>query len=307
MSLALKNKTGHIDNLKHRAQILQQIRAFFAARDVLEVETPLLCSTTATDPHIASITVGTQFLQTSPEFAMKKLLGAGSGAIFQICKAFREEPTARLHHPEFTMLEWYRPGFDHHRLMDEMDALLQTILATSAARRVSYQDCFVDFLSIDPLTATLPQLADLAAKHQLVDIHIDDRDTWLDLLFSHLIQPKLGFTQPLFLYDYPASQSALAKINPANPLVAERFEVFYQGIELANGYHELSDPDEQLRRFMHDNQRRTELGLPERPIDAELVAVLRHGFPECAGVALGVDRLVMLAVNANTIHDVMIS
>jgi lysyl-tRNA synthetase class 2 len=304
--------TASITRLKQRNQILSHIRTFFAERDVWEVETPLLGHSTASDPHIASLTVPvgheTRYLQTSPEFAMKRLLAAGSGSIYQLSKAFRSEEIGRLHRVEFTMLEWYRVGFDHHQLMDEIDALLQRILNTSSAERVTYRDVFKHYLDIDPLLADGAALEKCAREKGIKDLknpHPADLDFWRHLLMGYFIEPHLGKDRPLFMTDFPVSQAALAKIRDGNPPVAERFEVYVRGIELANGYHELSDAAEQKRRFLADNQRREALQLPQIPPDEYLLAALSHGLPECAGVALGIDRLMMLALGADSIEEVM--
>jgi elongation factor P--(R)-beta-lysine ligase len=305
-----------IENLRHRARIQKQIRDFFAARGVMEVETPLLCHTSVTDPFIQSIPALFQahpqknevrhYLQTSPEYAMKRLLAAGSGAIYQMGKAFRQGEIGRLHNPEFTMLEWYRPGFDHHDLMDEMDALLQAVLNTPAAFRITYADLFHSFLAIDAHHASLDELMMCAKNHGIsVAEKSDDRDTWLSILMTHVIEPQLGTDRPCFLYDFPASQAALARLQPGHPPVASRFEVYFRGTELANGFHELQDANEQRFRFEKNLAERKRLGLRELPIDEWLLAALQHGLPDCAGVALGVDRLILLAIQSEKIADVL--
>ncbi len=303
--------TATISRLKQRHQLLSRIRTFFAERNVWEVETPLLGHSTASDPHIASLTASvgstTRYLQTSPEFAMKRLLAAGSDSIYQLSKAFRSEESGRLHAVEFTMLEWYRVGFDHHQLMDEVDDLLRCVLNTKPAVRVTYRELFKQYLEIDPLLADSAALEKCARERGIKDLqnpHPEEKDFWLHLLMSHFIEPHLGQHQPIFVTDFPASQAALAKIRDDNPPVAERFEVYVRGIELANGYHELSDAAEQKRRFLADNQRRDILQLPHIPPDEYLLAALAHGLPTCAGVALGIDRLVMLAVGADSIEEV---
>lgn len=304
-------------NLRLRSRIIVAIRHFFTERGVLEVETPLLGNTTATDPHITSFTVpapssqptsNTYFLQTSPEFAMKRLLAAGSGSIFQLGKAFRVDEQGRYHHREFTMLEWYRVGFNHLQLMAEIDALLQTILHSQAADYYTYAEIFQNHLKINPHLCTIADLQNCAARHGVNAMNNPeptDKDFWLHLLLSHCIEPHLGRERPVFILDFPASQAALAKIRLGNPPLAERFELYYQGIELANGYHELTDANEQRQRFINDNAKRRQLGLPELPIDNNLLAALAAGMPDCAGVALGVDRLVMLAANAESIREVL--
>ncbi|MGB6976811.1 MAG: EF-P lysine aminoacylase EpmA [Gammaproteobacteria bacterium] len=306
--------TATLANLQLRASIFAKIRAFFAERGVLEVETPLLCHSTATDLYIDSFTTCYQFdnrtyyLQTSPEFAMKRLLANGSGAIYQLSKAFRHEPNGHLHNPEFTMLEWYRPGFNHHDLMDEMDDLLHLVLKTPSAIRFSYAELFKHYLSLDPHGSDLTTLQNCAIQHHLdglTDLQALNRDDWLNLLMTHYIEPRLSHERPIFIYDYPTSQAALARIRAEQPPVAERFEVYFRSIELANGYHELSDATEQQERFKRDIQMRQQRGYPTLPVDEKLLAALRQGFPDCAGVALGIDRLIQLVANAPSIADVI--
>lgn len=309
--------TAPLAFLQQRAQILARIRLFFADRHVLEVDTPTMASAGVTDVHLHNFTtrfVGpgqadglALYLQTSPEFHMKRLLAAGYGAIYQIAKAYRNEEAGRLHNPEFTMLEWYRPGFDHQALMDEMADLLQLVLAVETPTRISYQQAFIETLGVCPLTASLDALRraglGLGADDLLaIESH---RDTLLQLLFAVGVEPRIGQQVPCFVYDFPASQAALARINPHDSRVAERFEVYFKGIELANGFHELTDADEQRRRFELDNQERAERGLAIRPIDEYLLAALAHGLPQCAGVALGIDRLVMLALGAESLEQVI--
>jgi lysyl-tRNA synthetase class 2 len=390
--------TAPIEILGIRAKVLRLIRAFFAERDVLEVETPLLGSAPVTDVHLHAMSCRYRgpghdegrrlWLQTSPEFAMKRLLASGCGPIYQLCKAFRAGEAGSRHNPEFTMLEWYRPGWDHHRLMDEVEELLGAVLGsgrdgrgdqwptaaagtaaasggsgtdrrqrsaaeaggrgrdsdqgqrsaraadgdgmndgeqgrrTAAApvpgipfqrfdgwqsERLTYAEVFQRHLGIDPFAAAIPILAASARSriHGAIPDLGDDRDGWLELLLSHVIEPKLGFDSPTFIYDFPASQAALARIRPGDPSVAERFEAWIDGVELANGYHELTDPIEQRRRFDADLADRRRRDLPEVPLDERLLAALEHGMPSCAGVALGVDRLVMLAAGVARIDEVI--
>jgi lysyl-tRNA synthetase class 2 len=308
--------TASIEQLRQRAKLLNSIRQFFAERDVLEVDTPAMSHATVTDVHLH--TFQTEFVgpgyadgsklyfMTSPEFHMKRLLAAGSGCIYQINKAFRNEENGRYHNPEFTMLEWYRVGFDHHKLMDEMDALLQLVLRCEVAERMTYQQAFIDVLGVCPLESSMEALKVVAAQLGLSDIAEpeQDRDTLLQLLFSVGVEAKIGQTVPAFVYDFPASQAALAKINQQDPRVADRFEVYFKGIELANGFHELDNPQEQLKRFEEDNVKRIEMGLSPQPIDHHLIAALQSGLPECAGVALGIDRLIMLAIGCDHIDQV---
>jgi len=309
--------SASIEILKQRALILQKIRHFFAVRDVLEVDTPTLSHGTVTDEHLHSFSTQfthpfathacTLYLQTSPEFAMKRLLSAGSGAIYQICKSFRNEETGRFHNPEFTMLEWYRPDFDHVQLMTEIDELMQMVLGCEIAQRVTYQDIFKQHLSCDPLTATLADLKTLAKQYGYGELAASEnnKDTLLMLLFSQHVEPQIGQDRPCFVMDFPASQAALAKISATNSLVAERFELYFRGIELANGFHELTDGPEQTRRFQQDNAKRQSNGLDPMPIDENFIAALNFGLPNCAGVALGIDRLLMLALSCSKIEQVI--
>ncbi|MBY6187678.1 elongation factor P--(R)-beta-lysine ligase [Marinobacter hydrocarbonoclasticus] len=309
--------TADMAVLKQRADLTARIRAFFAKRGVWEVETPCLSQAAVTDVHLhnfdtrfvgpGAATGIPLYLMTSPEYHMKRLLCAGSGSIFQLCRSFRNEEAGRYHNPEFTMLEWYRVGFDHHALMDEMAALLQTVLDCGEPERMTYAEAFSGVLKVDPLDASLETLRQLCHQHgmgELADLE-SDRDTLLQLLFATVVEPEIGQAVPAMVYHFPASQAALARIDEADPRVARRFEVYFKGIELANGFHELADAQEQRARFEADNAQRRSHGLPERPIDEHLIAALASGLPDCAGVALGIDRLVMLALGTKSIKDVI--
>ena len=309
--------TASVENLRARAEFFARIRRFFIERDVMEVETPLMTSAAVSDPYIDTIECryhplpGQQeqprYLQSSPEYAMKRLLASGSGAIYQICKAFRNGEYGKRHNPEFSMLEWYRPGFDHHRLMDEVEALVTPLLGLTACQRINYGDLFKQYLNIDPYTATATELATVARQYIDLEMEDDNRDNWLNLLMSHVIEPQLADQGGVFIYDYPASQAALSRVmtNSAGQTVACRFELFVAGIELANGYFELTDATEQARRFEQDIVQRKSEDLPIRPTDNLLVEALENGMPECAGVAMGLDRLVMLALGTEQISDVI--
>jgi len=308
--------TASLDNLRRRAQLLDRVRSFFAERGVLEVETPLLGAATVSDLHLSSLSCSGSavapdralYLQTSPEFAMKRLLAAHGEPIYQVCKAFRDGEAGRLHNPEFTILEWYRPGWDHHRLMQEVDELLATTLATPPGERITFREAFQRHLGLDPLAASTPEVVQCATDHGFgcgCGLDGDDRDGWLDLLLSHCVEPHLGRGRPSLVHDFPASQAALARIRDDDPPVAERFEAWVEGLELANGYHELTDAAEQRQRFEEDLRRRRSRGLPEVPLDTRLLDALEHGLGPCAGVALGFDRLVMLACGATNIADVI--
>lgn len=291
------------DSLKQRAALLKKIRQFFDKRNILEVETPLLCTHTVTDVHVHSISTGNRFLQTSPEYAMKRLLAAGVGDIYQITKAFRDDEPSAKHNPEFTLLEWYRLGFDHHQLMDEVSLFLQQTLHTPAAIKQTYQQVFISHLNIDPHNTSTEALSQCAQEQ---GIHITGALTptdWLSLLFTHSIEPTLAAKTPIMIYDFPVAQAALAKIMLGNPDTAARFEVYYQGLELANGFYELTDASEQLARFKADQEKRAALNLPYRAIDPYFIDALSHGLPSCAGVALGIDRLMMLSEQLSHITE----
>lgn len=306
-----------IANLLKRAAIMAEIRRFFSDRGVLEVETPAMSQATVTDIHLFPFQtrfVGPGaaqgldlYLMTSPEYHMKRLLAAGSGPIFQLCRSFRNEEAGRHHNPEFTMLEWYRPHYDMYRLMNEVDDLLQQVLDCGAAETLSYQQAFIRHLEVDPLSADKTQLREVADKLGVGDLanREEDRDTLLQLLFMMGVEPHIGKEKPAFVYHFPASQAALAEISTEDHRVAERFEVYFKGIELANGFRELTDSREQRQRFEQDNRKRAARGLPQQPIDTYLLDALAHGLPDCSGVALGVDRIMMLAMNAESLSEVI--
>jgi len=302
---------------KTRSKIIQKIRMFFVDRDVVEVETPLMSHGTITDVHLDAFTSNYQFLpddeiklylQTSPEFTMKRLLACGYQNIFQICKAFRHEGFGRYHNPEFTILEWYRIDYDHMALMKEVAELLEYVLKCNEPTFVTYQQVFLKVTNIDPLNTTKTELLSIIDNsNKLSDWLVDenDIDILLQFIFTEIIEPTIGLTAPCFVYNFPSTQASLAKICSDDPKVAQRFECYFQGIELVNGFNELTDAEQQLMRFKEDNIKRTQHGKTERPIDYRLIEALESGLPDCAGVALGIDRLVMLAVNANEIQQVI--
>ncbi|MEN8410020.1 EF-P lysine aminoacylase EpmA [Acinetobacter bereziniae] len=310
--------TCDLQALKARAKLYQQIRQFFEQRDVLEVETPILSQAGVTDVHLASIQAQrhlqgkklTHYLQTSPEFAMKRLLASGSGAIYQICKVFRDDEHGRKHNSEFTMLEWYRPHFSLKDLMFEVTDLLNVVLAERFGdvrpTVLSYKHAFIDRLDLNPLKATLSELKDAAHR---VGINLDlgdDRLAYIDLLFSHMVEPSLGFDTPVFLTDFPPELASLAKtkIDEDGELVAARFELYIKGLELANAYDELIDAAVLRSRFQADNAEREKLGLHVMPIDEYLLTALPN-MSECAGIALGIDRLLMVVMNQMKLEKVI--
>jgi len=299
--------------------MLQSLRAFFAEKQVLEVETPILSSAGITDPNLQSFTTQFQqrkfFLNTSPEFFMKRLLAAGSGDIFQICKAFRDDEQGSRHNPEFSLLEWYRTGFDHHRLMAEIELLIQYLYTELEIKTtpgeityLSYQQAFINSLGIDPLNADVIEIKSAAEKNNCeipVGMDENDKDQWLDWLMTQVVAPSFnqhGFT---FVFDYPASQAALAKLSKQDIRVAHRFELFYGELELANGFYELTDAKEQRQRFENENTLRIQKSIEPVPVDELLLAGLENGLPECAGVAIGLDRLLMVLLEEKNISAVL--
>ncbi|MET0066071.1 MAG: EF-P lysine aminoacylase EpmA [Candidatus Thiodiazotropha sp.] len=305
--------------LQQRAGMLRRIRQFFDSRDILEVDTPVCARHATTDPAIESFLTrytgpgagsGLEcYLQTSPEFFMKRLLCAGSGPIYQICKVFRDGELGSRHNPEFTLLEWYRPGFDHHALMGEVAELILSLSGEPlVVERHTYREIFQQTLSLDPHMAEAVELRDCAIAQGIAgaeQLQLGHRDAWLDLLLSHLIEPGLGRSGLTFIYDYPASQAALARINDEDPPLAQRFELYWQGMELANGFYELQDAEVQRARFEADNRQRRSAGVPQRPADEWLLEAMAEGLPECAGVALGIDRLLMLLTGCRDIREVL--
>ncbi len=306
-----------IPNLLKRAAVMAEIRRFFTDRGVLEVETPCMSQATVTDIHLFPFEtrfVGpghsqglNLYLMTSPEYHMKRLLAAGCGPVFQLCRSFRNEEMGRHHNPEFTMLEWYRPCYDMYRLINEVDDLLQQGIAiffsigdiAQIQLRCDFtQLCFIGRERVN-FQMALKRLLIGETFRRLALQHL------LQLLFTMGVEPHIGKDRPTFIYHFPATQASLAQISPEDHRVAERFEVYYKGIELANGFHELTDAHEQRLRFEQDNRKRAARGLPQQPIDNNLLAALEAGLPDCSGVALGVDRVVMLALGAESIGEVI--
>ncbi|HET7757281.1 MAG TPA: EF-P lysine aminoacylase EpmA [Steroidobacteraceae bacterium] len=303
--------------LRERAALLARAREFFAARGVLEVDTPLVVNAPVTDPHLHSAGVrlaapGARaprlYLHTSPEYAMKRLLAAGSGDIYQICHAVRAGERGRLHNPEFTLIEWYRIGFPLGALMDEVEALVRALLGPAAAarrgERLGYREVFRRELGLDPLTATAAALARAAAPLGFRG-RARDRDELLELLLGAIVGPRLGREALTFVHGYPASQAALARLDPQDRRLALRFELYCDGIELANGFQELACAPEQRARFARDRAERRRRHLPATEVDQRLLAALASGLPDCAGVALGFDRTLMLALQAAHIDEVL--
>jgi lysyl-tRNA synthetase class 2 len=310
--------------LRRRASLLALTRNFFADRGVLEVDTPVVVNAAVTDVHMHTARVlltelpcvrsGARperpfFLHTSPEYAMKRLLAAGSGDIFQICHVVRGFERGRQHNAEFTLIEWYRVGFSLQELMNEVEAIVRQLLGDQAGslgtERVTYRDAFTRELRLDPFTASDSELRTAAGSIGFTCATDTSRDELLELLMGAVVGPRLGYAALSFIYGFPASQAALARLDPHDPRTAMRFELYCNGIELANGFHELGDAAEQRARFERDNEERRRLGLPLCALDERLLGALQSGLPDCAGVALGFDRTLMVAMSADRIDDVL--
>lgn len=312
--------TASIENLCRRAVVINRIRNFFEERGFVHVETPALSHDVVVDRYLDPVPVIKSdvvpaakssellWLQTSPEFGMKRIVAAGATAIYQISRVFRAAERGRLHNPEFTMLEWYRVGDSMHVAMAFLGDLAETILMRQPTEMLSYQAAFQRHAGLDPHQATLLELGE-AVKGQGITIGDRnkslDRDGWLNLILTHVVEPQLGHSSPTIVYDWPASQAALANVREEHPPVAERFELYVDGIELANGYHELRDAAELVRRNLDNNRLRVADGRNELPGNSRLLGAMKAGLPDCCGIALGVDRLVMLALNANSIDEVI--
>lgn len=303
--------TATLDTLRVRARLFASIRAYFALHGVMEVDTPMLSRWATVDRHIESIrTTCGHWLHTSPEFAMKRLLAADSGAIYQMCHVFRSGERGRFHQREFTMLEWYRPGMSHIELMNEVEDLFRTLTKIDEqCERISYRQAFQQYASLDPLNVSIDEvrrrLLDSGISTDSIAMKNSNLDDWLDLSMAMLVMPNLGLTTACFVYDFPASQCALARINESSPMIADRFELFWHGVELANGYYELTDAREYRRRFESDLEQRRRAGQILPPIDEALVAAAEFGLPEMSGVALGVDRLLALMLDLPDIAKVI--
>ena len=299
-----------IKTLKLRAKLYENIRTYFKKTGVMEVDTPILSCFANTDPAIESFVTESSramYLHTSPEFFMKRLLVEGSGSIYQITSAFRQGESGRFHNPEFSMLEWYRVDYDYHQLMDDVAVMIRAVTGKLIkVEKTSYQQAFEKF-AIHPFKAEVSELESVARKHG-IDFQSNEslsKDHWLDLLMSHLIEPSLEKDRLTFIYDYPASQASLAKVRNDRFPVAERFELYWGGVELANGFTELQDAGEQRWRFERDNKKRLQSGQQEMPIDEHFLKALEKGLPACSGVAVGLDRLLMILTDASSIKDVM--
>lgn len=302
--------SASIDRLHKRADILALIRSFFNTRGYLEVETPVMARFGVTDVYLSNIKAifrGQPYcLQTSPEYHMKRLLAAGSGPIFQLARVFRDDELGRWHNPEFTLLEWYQLNIDHHALMQEVDLLLQQVLGCAPMIKKTYRQVFMEICDLDPMIASIEQFQQMLLRFDLqdvLDVEEQDRDQYLFLLMSHVIEPALGNEPyPVAVYNFPVSQAALAQVKDGE---AARFEIYYQGVELANGFYELTDVAVQRDRFKQDMELRCIRGLEAGASDAYLLEALAYGLPPCSGVALGIERLLALAMNQSSIAATM--
>ena len=307
-----------LQNIRQRARMLKTIRCFFANRNVMEVETPVLCQGTGTDPNLEFFSTRylngqrprTLFMQSSPEFCMKRLLASGSGSIYQICKAFRNGESGRFHNPEFSLLEWYRVGFDLAQLMDEVSDLMDTLFEDTLkeVEKISYREIFHRYTNLDPLDFDLESWSQCARRHQLADaeeICAKSHTIWLDFLFSFLVQPQLGRQSICLVYDYPACQSSLVEVSKLDSRVVERVEIFLRGVELGNGYFELTDAQEQRTRFEKERNNRNQRGIKVPDLDSRFLEAVKSGLPRCSGMAIGLDRLLMLITESTEINNVL--
>jgi lysyl-tRNA synthetase class 2 len=304
--------TASLKNLKLRAELLNRLRSFFLGHDFWEIETPILSADTVVDRHLDPFCVEIEkrryWLQTSPEFGMKRVLAAGARAIYQVSKVFRRDEVGPLHNPEFTMVEWYRVGDGMLEGIQFTSDLCEKLLTRGPAEKITYREAFSKYVGIDPFVVETKKLIETVRQLEISypeSMSEEDRDGWLDLLLVEKIQPHLGFERPAILYDFPASQAALSLVRQENPPVAERFELYVEGIELANGYHELLDAGELRRRNRAANELRVADGKTPLPEESRLLDAMQSGLPPCIGVALGFDRLVMLAVGAKTLAEVI--
>ena len=309
-SSILWRPSASIETLKKRACLCAKVRDFFNNRGYLEVETPVIGRHGVTDIYLTNIRATihgkVRYLQTSPEYHMKRLLAAGSGPIFQLARVFRDDELGRWHNPEFTLLEWYQIDIDHHQLMDEIDIFMHLLLGIAPMMRKTYQQVLLDVCGLDPLDTNISALKEVLTHYNLGDVLTpdeSDQDQYFFLLMSHVIEPAIAhYKQPVAIYDFPVSQASLAKIQGN---VASRFEVYYAGVELANGFHELTDPVLQAQRFNHEAEDRKSRNLPEISQDQAFLCALAHGLPPCSGVALGIDRLFAIAEGHTSIAQCM--
>ncbi|QCI18526.1 elongation factor P--(R)-beta-lysine ligase [Buchnera aphidicola (Aphis nasturtii)] len=310
--------SASIKDLIKRAKIINNIRLFFLEKKILEVETPSLSKSTVTDINLTPFETNYLFLEnnlnklklwliTSPEYHMKRLLAAKSGPIYQICHSFRNTEYGKRHNPEFTMLEWYQTSYSMHEFIDQIDLFFQKILQSKQAVKISYQEVFIKYLNIDPFSTDICELYKISKKFNLQHLTCFEKNlnTLIEILFTLVIEPLLGEYQPTFVYHFPIEQASLAAKNSKDDRISERFEIFFKGIEIGNGFYELTDYLENKKRLINDNKNRRKMNLPIRKIDNNFLNAINHGLPLCSGVAIGIDRLIMIALNKKSIYEVM--
>ncbi|QFQ32727.1 elongation factor P--(R)-beta-lysine ligase [Buchnera aphidicola (Aphis fabae)] len=310
--------SASIKNLIKRSKIINNIRLFFLENKILEVETPSLSKSTITDINLTPFETNyfspgnnlnklKLWLITSPEYHMKRLLSASSGPIYQICRSFRNKEYGQRHNPEFTILEWYQISCSMNKFIDKIDLFFQKILKFEKSEKISYQEVFVKYLNIDPFSTNITELYKISKKFNLAHLTCSEKNlnTVMEILFTLLIEPFLGEKRPIFVYHFPAEQASLASLNKKNNHIAERFEIFFKGIELGNGFYELTDYLENKKRLINENKKRYEMNLPIREIDSNFLNAINYGLPSCSGVAIGLDRLIMIALNKKSIDEVI--
>ncbi|QIQ41567.1 MAG: elongation factor P--(R)-beta-lysine ligase [Buchnera aphidicola (Aphis urticata)] len=310
--------SASIKDLIKRAKIINNIRLFFLEKKILEVETPSLSKSTVADINLTPFETNYVSLEnnlnklklwliTSPEYHMKRLLAAKSGPIYQICHSFRNTEYGKRHNPEFTMLEWYQISCSMHEFIDQIDLFFQKILKSKQALKISYQEVFIKYLNVDPFSTDINELYKISKKFNLQHLTYFEKNlnTLIEILFTLVIEPFLGEHQPTFVYHFPIAQASLAAINSKDHRVAERFEIFFKGIEIGNGFYELTDYLENKERLINANKSRQKMNLPIRKIDNNFLNAINHGLPLCSGVAIGIDRLIMIALNKKNIDQVM--
>ncbi|MBU2591095.1 MAG: EF-P lysine aminoacylase GenX [Nitrospinae bacterium] len=310
----MDRQSNLLDILRLRSSLLEKVRLFFKERGVLEVETPILVHAPAIEEHIEPFVTNYPdidgrplYLISSPEYAMKRLLTMGAGSIYQITKVFRNEEEGRLHNPEFSMIEWYRVGGDMEGLMQEVEEFISSILGFDRANRISYAEAFERYAGINPHTDSIERIREVVLGNSLYppDSLGECRDGWLSFVLAYMVEPNLGFDTPTIVYDYPASQAALSKVRGGEMPLAERFELYLNGIELCNGYHELTDYDEHIKRFGSANDKREISGKGRLPADKLFLEAVKTGLPECSGVSFGFDRMIMIAAGVDSIDKVI--
>ncbi|WP_343154233.1 elongation factor P--(R)-beta-lysine ligase [Buchnera aphidicola] len=310
--------SASIQDLVKRSEIITKIRSFFLEKKILEVETPLLSKATVTDINLIPFETNyfssennlnqlKLWLITSPEYHMKRLLAAKSGPIYQICHSFRNQEYGQYHNPEFTILEWYQNSCSMKKFIYQIDLFFQDVLQFKKSEKISYQDVFIKYLNVDPFSTQLSELHKISKKFNLAHLTFSEKNlnTLIETLFTLIIEPLLGQEKPVFIYNFPVAQASLAAVNNKDHRVAERFEIFFKGIELGNGFYELTNYLENKERLINNNKKRYEMNLTLQKIDNNFLNAIYYGLPPCSGVAIGIDRLIMIALNKKNIEEVI--